>query len=194
VNTQFSSGTITVVEGANGAGKSTLLSIVGGLLEPTAGTVCWEPEGTAIGDRRERIGWVGHESACYRELTAFENVVLMARLNGASVASAMESLERVGARTLKERRVGTLSRGQKQRVALARALVHGPKLLLLDEPFTGLDAEGTMRLENILTEERTRGAIVVVVSHDPSLAVRLDARRLRLERGRANATASASVL
>ncbi|MGC4069657.1 MAG: heme ABC exporter ATP-binding protein CcmA [Polyangiaceae bacterium] len=186
VSTQFSFGTITVVEGANGAGKSTLLSILGGLMEPTAGSVTWEPEGASVGDWREQVGWVGHESACYRELTALENVMLMARLNGTTTASALEALDRVGARGLKERRVGTLSRGQKQRIALARALVHGPKLLLLDEPFTGLDADGTSRLEVVLTEERARGAIVVVVSHDASLWKRVDARRLRLERGRAS--------
>jgi heme exporter protein A len=190
VTTRFFPGTITVVEGANGAGKSTLLSIIGGLLEATSGSVTWEPEGAAIADHREWVGWVGHESACYRELTALENVMLMASLNGGDTSCSLECLDRVGALPLKNRRVGTLSRGQKQRVALARALVHHPRLLLLDEPFTGLDADGTRRLEAVLLEEQKRGAIVVVVSHDASLWSRIDATRLRIERGRINSGAT----
>ena len=77
-----------------------------------------------------------------------------------------------------------LSRGQRQRVALARALLHQPSVLLLDEPWTGLDAASAARLEEIVGEERERGAVVVVVSHDAGLAGRIGARRVRRGRGR----------
>jgi heme exporter protein A len=184
IDAQFGAGTITIVEGSNGAGKSTLLSIVGGLLEPSSGTVLWQPEGLRVGDRREIVGWVGHESSSYRELSAYENVALVARFHGATELAVTRSLDRVGALGFRDHRVGALSRGQKQRVALARAVVHQPRLLLLDEPFTGLDASGSQLLESVLLEERARGALLLVVSHDPSLATRLDARRLCLERGR----------
>jgi heme exporter protein A len=83
-----------------------------------------------------------------------------------------------------DRRVGTLSRGQRQRIALARALVHGPSVLLLDEPWTGLDAASAALLERELVAERERGTLVVVVTHAADQAERLRARRVRLEGGR----------
>ena len=178
VEVRFEPGSLTVVEGANGAGKSTLMGIVGGLVHPTAGAVTWEPGGLEVGLRRHAIGWVGHESSSYRELTAEENVALVALANGVSRDVVPRCLDRVGAAGLSERRVGTLSRGQKQRVALARGIVHAPELLLLDEPFTGLDTKGCEMLELVLRQERDRGAIVLVVSHDASLAARLGASAL----------------
>jgi ABC-type Mn2+/Zn2+ transport system ATPase subunit len=90
----------------------------------------------------------------------------------------------VGAEGFMNRYVSTLSRGQKQRVALARGIVHQPELLLLDEPFTGLDKRGCAMLEAVIREEQTRGAAVLVVSHDAQLGIRLSAASLRLNRGR----------
>lgn len=185
VDARFEAGTITVVEGANGVGKSTLMGIVGGLVQPSGGSVVWELSGKGVGERRHAIGWVGHESSCYRELSARENVGLAAAVNGVGESAISNSLERVGASAFAERRVGTLSRGQRQRVALAKGIVHGPELLLLDEPFTGLDFRGCAMLEAIIQQERARGAIVLVVSHDRDLAGRLSASRLFLDRGRA---------
>ena len=184
VNGKFAPGSITVVEGANGAGKSTLIAIVGGLLEPSAGSVSWEPSGVRVADLRQDVGWVGHESCCYRELTAYENVALVGRLHGLSSEDLVDGLARVGALGIKDCRVGTMSRGQKQRVALARAIVHRPRLLLLDEPFTGLDVGGIRDLEAVLLAEQARGAILLVVSHDATLSARLGAQTLRIERGR----------
>lgn len=192
VDAEFAPGTITVIEGANGAGKSTLLLILGGLLEPSSGTVLWHPEGRRVVERRSEVGWVGHESSCYRELTAYENVELVARIHGTSRPTIDSSLERVGALGFRDRRLGLLSRGQKQRVALARALVHQPRLLLLDEPFTGLDVTGCELLESVMLEERARGVTLLVISHDRSLSRRLDAKRLCLSRGRANGVSATS--
>lgn len=187
VDATFEAGTLTVVYGANGAGKSTLMGIVGGLIQPTAGEVVWVPE-SARGESRGSIGWVGHESSSYRELTVRENISFVADAHGLAHSVVADCVKRVGADSFVDRRVGMLSRGQKQRVALARGIVHSPALLLLDEPFTGLDARGCEMLEAILLEERARGVIVLVVSHDGTLAERLGAVALWIERGRVRAS------
>lgn len=185
VSCRFEPGTITFVQGANGAGKSTLLAIIGTVLQPTSGEVRYEPFGTERSAARGHIGWVGHESHCYRELSGRENVELAARLYGVrDLAAVTRSAERVGAERFWDQPVGTLSRGQKQRVALARALVHAPSILLLDEPLSGLDQATTERFDGVLLEERDRGGIIVVVSHRAGWAERLGARTLHLERGR----------
>lgn len=185
VSTRFDAGSITFLEGPNGAGKSTLLAVVGTVLTPTSGDVVYHPLGTDLEQVRPHIGWVAHDSLCYRELSARQNVELAARIYGVEVEGAWERVaKRVGAENLVDRRVGTLSRGQRQRVALARALVHEPSLLLLDEPWSGLDRASAVHLENALLEERERGSLVIVVNHAEGLAEALGARRVRLENGR----------
>jgi heme exporter protein A len=185
VTARFEAGTITMLEGPNGAGKSTLLSVIGTVLRPTSGSVWYEPFGEEVDVARAHIGWVAHESHCYRELTGRQNVALAARLYGVDAKEAWDRVcERVGAHAFGDRSVATLSRGQKQRIALARALVHQPSVLLLDEPYSGLDAASAERLERVLMEERDRGALVVVVSHSRGLGERVGGRRLRLEQGR----------
>jgi ABC-type multidrug transport system ATPase subunit len=185
VSASFSAGSITFLEGPNGAGKSTLLAVIGTVLAPTAGEVVYHPLGVEPERVRPHIGWVAHESLCYRELSARENVELAARVYGVDVEGAWARVaKRVGAEALADRRVGTLSRGQRQRVALARALVHEPALLLLDEPWSGLDRASAEHLQEALLEERARGALVIVVNHADGLAERLGARCVRLENGR----------
>ena len=185
VNATFGSGSITFLEGPNGAGKSTLLAVIGTVLAPTAGEVIYHPLGSELERVRPHIGWVAHESLCYRELSARENVELAARVYGVDVEGAWERVaKRVGAEALADRRVATLSRGQRQRVALARALVHEPALLLLDEPWSGLDQASAEHLQQALLDERARGALVIVVNHAEGLAERLGARCVRLENGR----------
>jgi heme exporter protein A len=185
VTCEFLPGTITFVQGPNGAGKSTLMSIVGTVLRPTGGRVVYEPLGTQTQQVRRQIGWVAHDSHCYRELSGRENVELAARLYGCTDADAVaRSCERVGAGRFWNQPVGTLSRGQRQRIALARALVHSPSVLLLDEPLTGLDAATTERFDEVLLEERDLGRIVVVVSHRDGWAERTGGRVLRIEAGR----------
>ncbi|MBX3129736.1 MAG: ABC transporter ATP-binding protein [Polyangiaceae bacterium] len=180
----FEAGSLVFLEGPNGAGKSTLLAVVGTLLRPTRGRVRYEPLGEDVRAARAEIGWVAHDAFCYRELSGRENVELAARLYGVGGPGAWDSVvDRVGARRFGDRVFGTLSRGQRQRISLARALVHRPSVLLLDEPFTGLDPESSARFEQVLREESARGALVVVVNHAPALAERLGARVVRLENG-----------
>jgi len=182
VSVSFDPGTITVLEGANGAGKSTLLGILGGLIRPSGGCVTCAPMCKSPIQLRERFGWVGHDSFCYRDLTARENVELSVALYGRG--SWNEVAKRVGASSLENKRLGSLSRGQRQRVALCRALVHCPQVLLLDEPFSGLDVDGIALLERVLSEERAADSVVIAVSHDSTFAERMHARRAILRGGR----------
>ena len=185
VDLELEAGAVTVLEGPNGAGKSTLLAILGTLLRPSKGTVRYEPLGTDLARARTEIGWLAHESLCYPELTARENISLAARLHGVDPLGGWEAVAgRVDITGLRDRTVGTLSRGQRQRVALGRALVHRPAVLLLDEPATGLDAASVSRLESVVQEERDLGRLVVIVSHSAGMAARLADRIVRLERGR----------
>ncbi len=185
VSTSFDAGSITFLEGPNGAGKSTLLAVVGTILAPTRGHVLYHPLGSDPELVRPHLGWVAHDSLCYRELTARQNVELAARVYGVEVEGAWQRVaKRVGAEALADRRVATLSRGQRQRVALARALVHDPSLLLLDEPWSGLDHASAQHLQDALLEERERGTLVIVVNHAAGLAEQLGARCVRLENGR----------
>jgi heme exporter protein A len=194
VSTSFYAGTLTFLEGPNGAGKSTLLAIIGTVLRPSSGSVTYEPFGEAQEQARRHIGWVAHESHCYRELSGRRNIELVAQLHG--VARTDENVERViarvGAEPFAERPVGTLSRGQRQRIALARALVHQPGVLLLDEPWTGLDVASVERLEAVIRDEVAHGSLVIAVTHGAGTAERLGARRLRIEGGRVVGDAAAA--
>src|SRR6187402_115421 len=191
VSTQFRAGSLTFLEGPNGAGKSTLLAIIGTVLKPSAGSVWYEPFGDDADEARRHIGWVAHESHCYRELSGRRNVALVGEIHG--IKQLAENVERVvarvGAEAFADRPVGTLSRGQRQRIALARALVHDPGVLLLDEPWTGLDTASVERLEAVIREEVARNSLVIAVTHGAGTAERLGARRLRIEGGRVVAPA-----
>ena len=150
-----------VVTGPNGSGKTTLLRLLAGLAAPSAGEL------TVSADRRA-IGLLAHEPLVYRELTALENLDLFGRLY--RVPERRERigmlLERHGLWEARSTPCGALSRGMLQRVALCRTLLHEPTLLLLDEPFAGLDAVSAERLEAELAELRSERA-VVVATHQP---------------------------
>ncbi len=190
VSCRFETGAATVVRGPNGSGKSTLLAIVGTLAKATSGKVDHGDLGRTREAIRRHIGWVGHESLCYPDLGARENIELAARLHGCDPRSAFErAAARFDLRAFAERPVRTYSRGQRQRVALARALVHEPKLLLLDEPTTGLDAQATGRLVDVMKEEVAAGATVIVVTHDAAFGDALGGRVIGMQNGRVAAGA-----
>jgi len=185
-NLELRPGEITVLSGPNGAGKSTLLNILGTQLRPTRGRVVYAAQdGSELSRRdvRAHLGWVSHASHCYGELSGRQNVELVAELQGVDKGAYEGLADRLGLGRFAERPVTSLSRGQAQRVALARALIHGPSLLLLDEPWTGLDKKSGLLLEEVVQEERQRGAIVVIISHEAQLKERLSAREVRIVRG-----------
>jgi heme exporter protein A len=174
--------------GPNGAGKSTLVGILSTLLTPTAGEVRYGGRSARDDDElRGAIGVIAHESLCYGDLTGRENLELFARFYAVRDARgrASELLARVGLTDEAARRPArTYSRGMLQRLAVARALVHRPQLLLCDEPFTGLDRAGVELLGALLADERARGAMLVVVTHDFEAVSSLIDRIVVLTRGR----------
>jgi heme ABC exporter ATP-binding subunit CcmA len=185
VSARFEAGKPSVITGPNGSGKSTLLAVLGGLARPTSGQVDHGILGRTRSEVRRTLGWVGHETLCYAELSGRENVELAARLHGLDPRAAMaHAIERFDLGAFAERPMRTYSRGQRQRVALARALVHAPRLLLLDEPSAGLDPASVERLVGVIRQEVARGAVVIVVTHDPALSAAVGGQRVELERGR----------
>jgi len=186
VDLRFEAGAISVVLGSNGSGKSTLLSILAGLALPTDGEVRYGSHGSRRRGEalRAKIGVLAHAPMIYPDLSGRENLLFFAGLYGASRERVASLCERFEIGRFADRPVRTYSRGQLQRIALARAVLHTPRLLLLDEPSTGLDTRGVDRLVQAVHEERERGAILVLVTHDQDLAKSLADVRITLDRGR----------
>jgi heme exporter protein A len=181
-------GEILGLLGPNGAGKSTLLAILATLLAPSNGEVTYgghrvREAGAAL---RSRLGMLGHDLFLYPELTARENLLFFARLYGLDdVASRVAaSLEHAKLSDRADDPVAGFSRGMRQRLALERALVHNPRLLLLDEPFTGLDQASTAALVGRLLELQAQGCLVVLATHDLEVAEHIISRSLFLRGGR----------
>jgi heme exporter protein A len=184
-------GEVVGLLGPNGAGKSTLLNILATLLKPSRGTVTYgertaDSGGAAL---RAQIGMLGHDLFLYPELTARENLTFFAHLYGLPDVPAVVTAALTHA-NLSERGddyVGGFSRGMRQRVALERALLHDPKLILLDEPFTGLDQAATGALIARLRERQRAGCLIVLATHDLDVADGLLTRALFLINGRQSA-------
>ena len=181
-------GTILGLLGPNGAGKSTLIAVLATLLEPSAGSVRYgslsaAPAGAAL---RARIGLLGHDLYLYPELTARENLAFFADLYSVRDpgAAADRALAHAGLADRGDDPVSSFSRGMRQRVALERALVHEPRLLLLDEPFTGLDDASLAALVMRLRGLRQAGAIVILATHDLDVAEGLFDQVLFIRDGR----------
>jgi heme exporter protein A len=163
-----------VVTGPNGSGKTTLLRILAGLTAPTRGRL-------EVAVDRARLGYLAHEPLVYRELTALENLELFGRLY--RVPERRERvgmlLERFGLWDARNERVAAYSRGMQQRLALCRTLLHEPELLVLDEPYAGLDEAGATLLDREL--DGLAGSRTLVVStHDPARLEPLASGRLAL--------------
>jgi heme exporter protein A len=188
-------GETLAVLGPNGAGKTTLLRLLAGLMRPSAGEISFGARSESRAQRRARVGLVAHATFLTPQLTARENLVFAARLYGVASPGA-RAAELIAAHELgsfAERRAGELSRGMAQRVAIARALVHDPALLLLDEPFTGLDPRAAEKLAARLAAQRGSARACVLVTHELARAVELATHAVVLVRGRARSVDSSAL-
>jgi heme exporter protein A len=182
-------GEVVGVFGPNGAGKTTLVRILATLLTPTAGSVRLFGEdafASSTARIRRRLGLVTHESFLYPDLTAVENLLFYARLYDVPdpAGRADELVTWAGLSVHRSRPVRAYSRGMMQRLALARALLHGPDLLVLDEPFSGLDAAATDAVEHVLQRVRREGRTALLTTHDVVRGLKIADRVYILNRGR----------
>jgi heme exporter protein A len=187
VDLSVPAGRVLAVVGPNGAGKSTLLRLLAGLARPSAGRL---RVGTRPGSDRRRargaVGYIAHATFLYPALSARENLLFAARLHGLADPGARASalLAEHGLAAIADRPAGAFSRGQAQRLAIARGLVHDPEVVLLDEPFTGLDPTSAERLGARVRALAGEGRAVVLVTHDLAQAAALGDAVLLLVRGR----------
>jgi ABC-type multidrug transport system ATPase subunit len=211
IDFEFTAGESVSILGANGAGKSTLLRILAGLSRPSRGifqalgqdrdsgaqtsTDAPDTDSTvalARDELRGEVGYVGHATLVYAELTARENLAFATRLQGRKPEPDRIDaiLSDLGLIEFADRRAGGFSRGMAQRLSIARAIVHDPHILLLDEPFTGLDEGSAGRLSAQLSALRGGERTLILVTHDPRRAIELSDRALVLHRGEIRATPS----
>jgi heme exporter protein A len=187
VSLALADGDCLALFGPNGAGKTTLLRLLGGLLRPHGGTVTLHGH-TLPGDAdtRRLLGVVSHKSMLYDALTVRENVTFAAECQGVrDVRSAVDRvLDLLLVRDREHQPVRALSRGLQQRVSVARALVHGPRLVLCDEPYTGLDDVGARALTGALRALKAAGATVVLITHNLSEGLELATHAAIMRDGR----------
>lgn len=183
-------GEFVLVLGANGSGKSTLLRLLSGLSKPTSGQIRvggWELPREARAARAQ-IGLVAHQPLLYDSLTARENLRFFGRLYGLDRderdGRVMELLGRVALRKRADSLVRTYSRGMKQRLSIARALLHRPDILMLDEPYSGLDQEAVALLDELLMAARRDGQTILMSTHQLQRGAKTAGRALILSRGR----------
>jgi heme exporter protein A len=173
--------------GPNGAGKTTLLRILASMAKPSFGLV--RVAGHRLPDQaeqvRRRLGVIAHHPLLYGDLTAEENLRFYARMYGLDEPTARVTtlLERVGLAARQRDLVRTFSRGMQQRLAIARGLLHDPDVLLLDEPYTGLDPAGAQLLDDVVLEWSARGCTILMTTHDLEHGFALAQRTVILARG-----------
>jgi ABC-type multidrug transport system ATPase subunit len=187
VDLAIATGGTVLLTGANGAGKSTLLRLLGGLARPSSGAVRVFGGDPRVDLRvRRRIGMLSDQPMLYDELSAEENLRFFARLYGVrpEAARVRAALDQSGLAWRAGSQVRTLSRGLKQRLAWARACLHEPELLLLDEPFSGLDVAAAQQLRAYLLTQRRRGVTCVLVTHQLEYAIGFADHQVVLEGGR----------
>lgn len=183
-------GEFAVIFGPNGAGKTTLLKLIATLAEPSSGSIfvsgfnaAKEPEKV-----KSEIGMLSHDSYLYFELTARENLLFFGQMYGLEREKLKERvswlLKEVGLEKRADERAGTFSRGMKQRLSIARALIHEPSLLLLDEPYTGLDPGASESFEKLLSSPTFEKSSKIMVSHDLERGFTLCDRVLILKKGK----------
>jgi heme exporter protein A len=189
VDLDVPAGQSVLLLGPNGAGKSTLLRLCATVLRPSAGSLRLFGEDAGGADRhrlRRRVGFLSHRTFLHHHLTGRENLLFYARLYALPdpAGAADAALRLAGLAGRGDDAAGGYSRGMQQRLAIARALLHDPALILLDEPFTGLDRDAADRLEERLRAERTRGRTFLLASHDLAGGLRLADRVVILRDGR----------
>ena len=188
-------GEIVTLLGPNGAGKSTLLAIAATLLTPSSGAVHYGDRTARSGGAavRARIGFLAHDLFIYPELSAAENLLFFARLHGlADAERAVDTaLAQAGLADRRDDPAMNFSRGMRQRLAIERALLHRPRLVLLDEPFTGLDDAAVAATGARLAALRESGCIVLLTTHDLEIVEGLADRAVVLSGGRLSDIASA---
>jgi ABC-type multidrug transport system ATPase subunit len=178
-------GEAVLVRGPNGAGKSTLLRVIATVISPTYGG------GTVLGHDlvegrdaiRARTELMGHRTRLYDDLTAIENLRFAARLHGLDPGDGASALERVGLAGVARERVRGFSHGMRQRLALARVVLRSPDLLLLDDPYAGLDAPARELVDRELTRAREEGRTVILTAHEPA-AEAVASRVVTMDAGR----------
>jgi heme exporter protein A len=179
-------GSCCALLGRNGAGKTTLLRILAGLTHFQRGAVRIFGEKPRSDNARRQLGFLGHGIGVYEDLSARENLRFFAEVAGLTsplkIADAW--LDRVGLARVRDMPVRQFSRGMRQRLALARAFLHAPKVLLLDEPFTSLDDRAIAMLSELLLESRSRGATIILSTHQIREALAIASHVALIENGR----------
>lgn len=193
---EVQSGEFVALLGPNGAGKTTLLRILATLSRPTSGLVRVGPYQLPGGGAslRAELGVVSHQPLLYGDLTAEENLRFYGKLYSVGISRIQEVLELVGLGSRKDDLVRTFSRGMQQRLTIGRAILHDPRILLLDEPHTGLDQEAGEILDNVLRSVALEGRTVVMTSHDLVRAAGLASRVDLLSKGKISASLSTDEL
>ena len=191
-------GAFLAVLGPNGAGKTTLVKTIARLVRPSEGRIALDGEDwlAAPSERQSEVGMLSHATYLYDGLSAIENLLFYGTLYGLTdpETSARAALASVGLEEMADKRAGTMSRGQSQRLSIARAVLHGPRLLLLDEPYAGLDPHASGRLSSALESLSREGRTIVLTTHDLERAPSAASRYLVLVDGRVRARGSRSEL
>ena len=182
-------GDCCVLVGANGAGKTTLLRILAGLVRPDQGQVLihGSPQNSRPSVRRT-LGYIGHQTLFYEDLTAQENLRHYARLYSIHQAEAhiAKGIHAAGLESAQNQPVRTYSRGMLQRLSIERALLHDPKILMFDEPYTGLDQEAAQQLDRRLDDLHTPGRVILIAAHRPQRLLPIASHIAWLRSGKIN--------
>jgi len=183
ISLEIFSGDFVVIFGPNGAGKTTLLRMIASITQPTSGEIQFSTEDSD--EFGGRVGYVSHQSLLYNELSGLENLLFYAQLYGLSDMGrrAAEMVDKMGLQDAQNRLVRKYSRGMKQRLTIARALLHEPQILLLDEPYTGLDQHGRGVLTEVLRKLKEEGKTILLITHNLAEGLELSNRVVIQHRG-----------
>ena len=174
---ELKQGEFLTIFGPNGAGKTTLIKILSGLTKPTSGTAKVAGFDVSEGNpkMRKQIGVISHSASLYADLTPLENLMFLARMHGLDEPQdrSLKAIDEVGLSQRRNDRVRTFSRGMLQRLSIARAILHDPKILFLDEPFTGLDLHASNVLKEHLKKLHDRRRTILMTTHDISCGLEM---------------------